>query len=240
MTPDIVKQFYPIQEFTLSVPDLFYIIPDTSWLLDPFWSFPLPFLYMDSITETILEKRDWPWPFGKDPAMREIHTVFRYSFNKFTWILAKEVLDEITSLHKSPTRKGTGSAKELIARMLESERILRVDASSAPVIELTEGALGIDSPTDHSILNLAIQYSKKRPENYSMILTRDSGIILEATSQRIQNDQRIGANCWGTKREEISPALAQFLKKNYSTMPGPFYRVCDEVGYKMCELRDPL
>jgi hypothetical protein len=110
-----------------------------------------------------------------------------------TWILLSEVLDEITSIHEnqSEKRERTGHAKLLLKYILENASVERDSGSLFPPVTLVEGKIGLDSQTDLGILSAAAIKSQIHQNGISVILTDDSGLHLEVSSQRRHSKLRV-------------------------------------------------
>ncbi len=184
-------------------PNLINFVPDTSWLLNPSSSVEnaVHVIKGDGSAEPAgtstslfskirgTEPAFLSWLFLN--AKRE-DAVQPYLV-PHTWILLEEVLAEVTDLHANAREKraGTGHAKRLIREIMEKTTFERVRGSDLEPVPLAEGSLGIDSPTDHQLLTVAIQRAVTWKGGCSIVLTGDTGLALEVSSQNRENGHRI-------------------------------------------------
>ena len=188
-----MKKLDPI---VLPFPNLINIVPDTSWLLDPRSCVSRP----NQITGT--DEREEvgirTLLFAKVPNENrsfiggllgeEREHVQPYAV-PHTWILLEEVLAEVTDLHAKAQdkREGTGHAKRLIREIMEKTAFERVQGGSVEPVPLVEGSLGIDSETDHRLLTVGTQRASTWQGGCSIVLTGDTGLALEVSSQNREN-----------------------------------------------------
>lgn len=213
----------------MSVPDnLFYVIPDTSWLLRA------------EAHETMIRRSiqkaqllDWYLALVTLP-LRVPFKILRHLLNlesptekiseieiRPTFVLLSEVTNEVVGLHTGNRTASTGNAKDCIRRMKEWGQVKVMSAKDVDQVALEEGSLGIDSKVDHGIVSTAVALSAATNITRVVVLTHDSGIKLELSSQRRKHGFRV----YGELRElcndyhlcqddKFDSDLAEYLMKN--------------------------
>lgn len=214
----------------LPFPNLINIVPDTSWLLDSASSVSRP----NQITGT--DEREEvgirTLLFSKVPnencsfigsLLGEEREHVQPYVVPHTWILLEEVLAEVTDLHAKAhdKREGTGHAKRLIREIMEKTDFERVQASHIELVPLVEGSLGIDSETDHRLLTVAIQRASTWKGGCSVVLTGDTGIALEGSSQNRENGHRIFTTA---SREHLKRIAAENLFRRHPDLESLYTR----------------
>lgn len=206
----------------MSVPDnLFYIIPDTSWLLRAS-------SYDTQIRRTISKAQLLHWSLRLlTLPLRVPFKILRSLINdKFyagiseieirpTFVLLLEVTNEVVGLHSGDRTVPTGNAKDCIRHIKEWGPVKVMSANEVVKVVLEEGRLGLDSQVDHGIVSTAVALSTATNITRVVVLSHDSGIKLELSSQRRMHGFRVYGGLDELYEDyQFDSDLAEYLMEN--------------------------